>query len=270
MKKLYTLLSALVITASVNAQNLVTNGGFETWTDATTAEGFTPVTSGTFSANNFLSQESAIKHDGNFSAGHTSQDGTQSLEAALIPIIPGHTYTMSYWYLDNDTSARSRNWSTWVSVDGTTVTAINTDDAILHDTAYTEDLPTWIQKVVVATAPSNATHFRAQIRTYKQNNTSIGGKIYYDSISLTDNALSVSQNAISGLKVYPNPVTNGTLFIDTDSNAVKAVSIFDVLGKQVVKTTTEQAVNVSNLKGGVYIVKITEDGKTATRKLVIR
>ncbi len=82
--------------------------------------------------------------------------------------------------------------------------------------------------------------------------------------------LSVNQNAIAGLKVYPNPVINGTLFIDTDSNSVKTVSIFDVLGKQVVKASTEQTVNVSNLKGGVYIVKITEDGKTATRKLVIR
>jgi len=88
--------------------------------------------------------------------------------------------------------------------------------------------------------------------------------------ALNSCVLSVNQNAISGLKVYPNPVINGTLFIDTDSNSVKAVSIFDVLGKQVVKTTTEQTVNVSNLKGGVYIVKITEDGKTATRKLVIR
>ncbi|WP_353743406.1 T9SS type A sorting domain-containing protein [Flavobacterium sp. 38-13] len=29
-------------------------------------------------------------------------------------------------------------------------------------------------------------------------------------------------------------------------------------------------VNVSNLKDGVYIVKITEEGKTATRKLLIK
>jgi len=88
---------------------------------------------------------------------------------------------------------------------------------------------------------------------------------------VTSAVLRNNQNSIAGLSVYPNPVTNGNLYITSDSNATKAVVIYDVLGKMVVKTTiTDQAVNVSNLKGGVYIVKITEDGKTATRKLVIR
>lgn len=82
--------------------------------------------------------------------------------------------------------------------------------------------------------------------------------------------LGVNQNSISGLKVYPNPVTGGTLYVDTDSNGLKSVVIYDVLGKVVVKTSTANAINVSNLKSGVYIVKITEEGKTATRKLVVR
>lgn len=77
-------------------------------------------------------------------------------------------------------------------------------------------------------------------------------------------------NSIAGLQLYPNPVVNGTLYINTAANASKAVIIYDVLGKEVVNTTTENAVNVSNLNAGVYIVKITEEGKTATRKLVIK
>ncbi len=89
--------------------------------------------------------------------------------------------------------------------------------------------------------------------------------------AVTSGNLRVAQNAIAGLSVYPNPVTNGNLFITSDSGATKAVAIFDVLGKQVVKANvTNGPVNVSNLNGGVYIVKITEEGKTATRKLVIR
>jgi predicted extracellular nuclease len=82
--------------------------------------------------------------------------------------------------------------------------------------------------------------------------------------------LSVAQNQIEGLKIYPNPITNGTFYINTNSDSTKEVVVYDVLGKQVVKTSTANAVNVANLKGGVYIVKITEDGKTATRKLIIR
>ncbi|WP_343623198.1 lamin tail domain-containing protein [Flavobacterium lindanitolerans] len=83
-------------------------------------------------------------------------------------------------------------------------------------------------------------------------------------------SLGVKDNEIAGLKVYPNPVTNGKLFITTDSNIEKTVAIYDVLGKQVVNTKATDFVSVSNLKGGVYIVKITEEGKTATRKLVIK
>lgn len=82
--------------------------------------------------------------------------------------------------------------------------------------------------------------------------------------------LSNSDNNITGLQLYPNPVSNGTLFIDTTANAEKTVVIFDVLGKQVLNTTTkDNAVNVNALRAGVYVVKITEEGKTATRKLII-
>ncbi|MFY0483845.1 T9SS type A sorting domain-containing protein [Flavobacterium sp. PLA-1-15] len=91
-----------------------------------------------------------------------------------------------------------------------------------------------------------------------------------DDIKLVGTTLGISKNAIEGLKIYPNPVTNGTLYINTTANASKEVVIYDVLGKQVVKTTTENAVNVSKLNAGVYIVKVTEEGNTATRKLVIK
>lgn len=82
--------------------------------------------------------------------------------------------------------------------------------------------------------------------------------------------LAVKQNTISGLSVYPNPVKNGNLYITSNSSVAKTVGIYDILGKQVLEAkTSNNAVNVSNLKGGAYIVRITEDGKTDTRKLII-
>ncbi|WP_284652712.1 T9SS type A sorting domain-containing protein [Flavobacterium terrisoli] len=88
---------------------------------------------------------------------------------------------------------------------------------------------------------------------------------------VTNGTLGTSQNNISGLKVYPNPVVNGTLYIETAANTERTVTVYDVLGKQVLNTvTSDNAINVSNLRGGVYVVKITEEGKTATRKLVIK
>ncbi len=85
------------------------------------------------------------------------------------------------------------------------------------------------------------------------------------------NPLNTQTNEIDGLKVYPNPVSNGILHVDSLENTVKSISLFDVLGKLVLKTTTENnTINVSSLKGGIYILKITEAGKTAVSKLVIK
>jgi hypothetical protein len=82
--------------------------------------------------------------------------------------------------------------------------------------------------------------------------------------------LSVKQNEISGLNMYPNPVKNGNLYITSNSSEAKSVEIYDILGKQVLNAkVSNNTVNVSNLKGGSYIVKINEEGKTASRKLII-
>jgi hypothetical protein len=84
-------------------------------------------------------------------------------------------------------------------------------------------------------------------------------------------SMNTQNNEIAGLKVYPNPVSNGVLHIESNANTLKSIALFDVLGKQVLATSTENStINVSNLKGGIYILKITEAGKTAVSKLVIK
>jgi hypothetical protein len=90
-------------------------------------------------------------------------------------------------------------------------------------------------------------------------------------VALGNFTLSNSEFQINGLKVYPNPVKNGNLYITSDSSNAKTVAVYDILGKQVINTkTSNNAVNVANLKSGAYIVKVTEDGKTDTRKLIIQ
>jgi hypothetical protein len=80
-----------------------------------------------------------------------------------------------------------------------------------------------------------------------------------------------SFNAIDGLTMYPNPLKGNTLYLTSNANAAMSVQIFDVLGKEVLKSNViNNAVNVSGLNAGIYIVKVTEEGKTATRKLVIQ
>lgn len=82
----------------------------------------------------------------------------------------------------------------------------------------------------------------------------------------------IAENNIPGLKMYPNPAKNGqTLFITSDSSVEKNVAIYNVLGRKVLEATTQQnTINTNGLTTGVYMVKITEEGKTSTRKLVIQ
>jgi adenylate kinase family enzyme len=76
---------------------------------------------------------------------------------------------------------------------------------------------------------------------------------------------------IEGLNLYPNPVSNGKVYITSKNDSDKEIIIFDVLGKKVLQTTmSSKELNVSNLSPGVYIIKIDEDQTTATRKLIIK
>ncbi|MFY7810374.1 MAG: T9SS type A sorting domain-containing protein [Flavobacterium sp.] len=83
--------------------------------------------------------------------------------------------------------------------------------------------------------------------------------------------LSNTQFEIDGFKTYPNPVTNGVLNITTSSNDLKTIEIFDVAGKKVFNTIISgENVNVSALKTGVYMIKVTENNKVSTQKLMIK
>jgi len=77
--------------------------------------------------------------------------------------------------------------------------------------------------------------------------------------------------SIEGLSLYPNPVTGGKVYITSKNDLEKEIIIFNVLGKKVMQTTlSTRELNVSNLSPGVYIIKITEEEATSSRKLIIQ
>jgi hypothetical protein len=110
----------------------------------------------------------------------------------------------------------------------------------------------------------------------RQDSATLTPTIVFDELRISTNlsdlgltALATDNfNEIAGLKVY---AANGTLFVVSETNLDKTVAVYDLLGKQVVNAAVvNQTVNVTQLSAGIYVVKVTEDGKTATRKLVIR
>ena len=71
--------------------------------------------------------------------------------------------------------------------------------------------------------------------------------------------------------IFPNPTNTGEVNISSVNATPIAVTIFDILGKQVKNATiSNNRLDVSNLKSGIYLLRLTQDGATSTKKLVIR
>lgn len=76
---------------------------------------------------------------------------------------------------------------------------------------------------------------------------------------------------IEGLNLYPNPVTNGKIYITSKNDFEKDIIIFDVLGKKILQThLSTKELSIPDLTPGVYIIKISEQNNSATRKLIVR
>lgn len=109
-------------------------------------------------------------------------------------------------------------------------------------------------------------------RFYGYNAEGTGGNFSIDDVVFSGNinTLSSSENNIEGLKMYPNPSSGDVLYITSTNNLNLSVKIFDLLGKEVLNSNvTNNSINIAPLSAGAYIVKISEDGKTATKKLVV-
>lgn len=86
-----------------------------------------------------------------------------------------------------------------------------------------------------------------------------------------DPSLSIQDALINMFKVYPNPSNTG--FVNIKSNQMGAVQaqVFDMLGKQMIDTTViNERLEVSSLNAGIYIVKLTQNDRTTTKKLILQ
>ncbi|WP_412559791.1 lamin tail domain-containing protein [Winogradskyella sp. MIT101101] len=84
-------------------------------------------------------------------------------------------------------------------------------------------------------------------------------------------SLSNDEFSTNKFSIYPNPSTTGFINISSYNNDVMSVQVFDILGKQVKsETLTDNTLNVSDLNTGVYILRITQNNASTTKKLVIR
>ncbi|MBC6997611.1 T9SS type A sorting domain-containing protein [Cytophaga sp. FL35] len=90
-------------------------------------------------------------------------------------------------------------------------------------------------------------------------------------ISLSYGQVRQGNGEIDGFKLYPNPVTDGKVFISTTKNAPKQIAIYDVLGTKVLETKiTGKELFLRDLDAGVYVLRVFELNNVATRKLIVK
>ena len=79
----------------------------------------------------------------------------------------------------------------------------------------------------------------------------------------------LNDNVLNSIKMYPNPA-NDYLNFDTNFNENIDVRIFDMIGKSVLNLENVQnLINISELKSGMYFVKINLGAESSVKKLII-
>ena len=88
--------------------------------------------------------------------------------------------------------------------------------------------------------------------------------------AITCAGLSINENEIADLEVYPNPVSDNYVNIITSISGDKLVELFDLNGRKVMsKIISGNTLDISNVEPGFYITQITIDAKSSTFKLII-
>lgn len=94
----------------------------------------------------------------------------------------------------------------------------------------------------------------------------------YLKVSCTDCAIvGVEDMEKENITVYPNPATN-MVNVNLAGDKEAKVQMFNLVGQQVYNgtATNTASINVSNMKAGVYMLKVSQNGKVYTSKVVVK
>ena len=93
---------------------------------------------------------------------------------------------------------------------------------------------------------------------------------YYDDfkIKALSSSLSSSENTLNKAKIYPIPSDN--IIYISSKEEIKAIKVFDVLGKVIMSYNQNNIENISieNLKSGVYIIKLFSSEGTENHRII--
>ncbi|NIF04069.1 T9SS type A sorting domain-containing protein [Chryseobacterium sp. Tr-659] len=261
MKKIFTVLTALAAFTFSNAQNLITNGGLETWTDPSVKpDGWFSMAGG--------SKETSIVHSGNNSIklSPVSVSTNGNLDYVDVAVSENTDYTISYWILDNDTNARGRHW---IQFRTATANISPASGNPFQPAAYSTDNANWVNVTATATTLPGTTILRVSLRVYAQNNVTTGA-IYFDDIVLAQAGTLGTKNPDilkNSVKLSNTLVKNSFYLYLTGNAEVKLVSAAGQLF-ETKKVRDFATFDASKLPVGVNFVQIYQNGNVIVKKIL--
>lgn len=155
--------------------------------------------------------------------------------------------------------------------DGTPVTDTNLVDAIVYGTSDDDDLE-------LLAGLNQTIQWDENLNSLKdvesiQKNSQGGFCVAAPTLRATNNCgtIGISEYGADTFQIFPNPAGYGFVNITSKIVGTKNIAVFDVLGKQVVKTTLSgDRLDISALSSGVYILQIEQGKASTTKKLVVK
>ncbi len=161
------------------------------------------------------------------------------------------------------------------------VTFLNAGTTISNSGSYTfsdgtGSLPLYVSytsKLIGETLPAGTNTITGIISQYGSTYQLIARDID-DLKNGTNSTLPEIDDSKELFSLFPNPVENGNITIQTNSYKGASFIITDILGREIKKETLYSAstkINISNLQKGIYIISMVQkSGKTSSKKLLVK
>ena len=257
MKKIFTLLSVVALGISANAQNLLTNPGFESGLASWAAGTGTGYTAPTISTTDV--------HSGSNAAGYTSVTATTGFYQN-VPVVSGKTYVITFWYKATGDGTDGRLWSVFKNASGAAVytTADSSTDQFRTNNLFLPAASSWSLYTAEMPAGAGVTNLDVAFRAY--SNCTL---FLVDDVSVQDKStMSTIDIKDFDKKVKMNTLVAETLTLELPSKST--VNIYSIDGKLVSsnRVNSGEAINVSKLQKGNYIVTVEDGANKISRKIV--
>ena len=241
----------------------------DTWTEASGAYGTPTGSSGSFAGDDFINDASHV----NGQSARINIYGSSIDEYLISPVfnLSGGTYYLNY-------DIALTEW------DDTTSATLGSDDylalLVTQDGGSSwQELSRWDASTEISNEGQSATEFtlsgygaEVQFAFYANSGSSDSGidnDLFIDNFQITSETLGTATYTLEGFTLYPTIVKEALNF--RSQNNVEAITVFNLLGQKVFSgapNTNNSSINLSKLRPGVYVVKVSAEGKTGSYKII--